>query len=160
MNQSDKEIANQKSKLRDFYRKERKFRFISDSWLHILSAAEFSEVKGRNIASYISYGVEPSTLEINKQLLASGANLFLPRLLKSKDLEWVPWFGQDNKLKKTGNFFEPIGEAVGITFDVKSIFIFPPFRVTLFVSHVILLYPGAFSTCKNPFTLLILVVAL
>ncbi len=118
MNQSDKEIAKQKSKLRDFYRKERKHRFLSDSWLHILSATEFSELKGKNIASYLSYDVEPSTVEVNKELLAAGANLFLPRILKSKDLEWVPWFGQENQLKKTGNLFEPIGEAVDIEFDV------------------------------------------
>jgi 5-formyltetrahydrofolate cyclo-ligase len=120
VNQSDKEIANEKSKLRDFYRKERKLRFISDSWLHILTVAEFidSPSKKQNIASYLSYDVEPSTIDLNKQILASGANLFLPRMLKNHDLEWVPWLGQENQLKKVGKFFEPIGDAVDIALDV------------------------------------------
>ena len=120
MNQSDKEIANEKSKLRDFYRKERKFRFISDSWLHILTSAEFtnSTSKKKNIASYLSYDVEPSTIDLNKQILASGANLFLPRMLKNHDLEWVPWLGQENQLKKVGKFFEPIGDAIDVALDV------------------------------------------
>jgi 5-formyltetrahydrofolate cyclo-ligase len=120
VNQSDKEIANEKSKLRDFYRKERKLRFISDSWLHILTAAEFIDLpsKKQNIASYLSYDVEPSTIDLNKQILASGANLFLPRMLKNHDLEWVPWLGQENQLKKVGKFFEPIGDAVDIPLDV------------------------------------------
>jgi len=120
VNQSDKEIANEKSKLRDFYRKERKLRFISDSWLHILTAAEFTDSpsKKQNIASYLSYDVEPSTIDLNKQILASGANLFLPRMLKNHDLEWVPWLGQENQLKKVGKFFEPIGDAIDIALDV------------------------------------------
>ncbi len=120
MNQSDKEIANEKSKLRDFYRKERKSRFISDSWLHILTSTEFTDSAGKkeNIASYLSYDVEPSTAEINKQLLASGANLFLPRMLKNHDLEWVQWLGREDQLKKVGKFFEPIGDAVDVELDV------------------------------------------
>jgi 5-formyltetrahydrofolate cyclo-ligase len=89
VSKDEKEIANLKSKLRDFYRKERKSRFISDSWLHILSAVEFTELKNNNIGSYLSYDVEPSTIDINKQILASGAKLFLPRMLKNNDLEWV-----------------------------------------------------------------------
>lgn len=42
-----------KSQLRKQYRKERADRFISDSWLHILSAKEFENIK--NVGSYISY---------------------------------------------------------------------------------------------------------
>lgn len=118
MSQNEKEIANQKSKLRDFYRKERKSRFIGDTWLHILNAVEFSELKRKNIASYLSYDVEPSTIEINKQILATGAKLFLPRMLKNNDLEWVPWNGQENQLKKVGKHFEPIGDAIDVALDV------------------------------------------
>ena len=118
MSQNEKEIANQKSKLRDFYRKERKSRFIGDTWLHILNAVEFSELMRKNIASYLSYDVEPSTIEINKQILATGAKLFLPRMLKNNDLEWVPWNGQENQLKKVGKHFEPIGDAIDVALDV------------------------------------------
>jgi 5-formyltetrahydrofolate cyclo-ligase len=120
VSQSEKEIANAKSQLRDFYRKERKSRFLSDSWVHILSAAEFADLKVKNmkIASYISYDVEPSTIDINKKLLESGANLFLPRQLKNEDVEWVQWFGEENQLKKVGKIFEPIGTAVEPALDV------------------------------------------
>jgi 5-formyltetrahydrofolate cyclo-ligase len=118
VSKDEKEIANLKSKLRDFYRKERKSRFISDSWLHILNTVEFKELKSNNIGSYLSYDVEPSTIDINEQILASGANLFLPRMLKNNDLEWVAWNGQENQLKKIGKFFEPIGEAVDVELDV------------------------------------------
>ena len=118
MSKDEKEISNLKSKLRDFYRKERKSRFIGDSWLHILNAVEFSELKNKNIGSYLSYDVEPSTVEVNKQILATGANLFLPRMLKNNDLEWVLWNGDENQLKKVGKFFEPIGDAVDVELDV------------------------------------------
>ena len=79
---------------------------------------EFKELKSNNIASYLSYDVEPSTIDINKQILKSGAKLFLPRMLKNNDLEWVAWNGQENQLKKVGKFFEPIGEAVDVELDV------------------------------------------
>ena len=65
---NDKEIANAKSKLRDFYRKERKARFITDSWIHILAASEFNNLPGKNIASYLSYDIEPSTSDIGFQM--------------------------------------------------------------------------------------------
>ena len=115
---NDKEIANAKSKLRDFYRKERKARFITDSWIHILAASEFNNLPGKNIASYLSYDIEPSTSDINSELLAKGANLFLPRLLNDKDLAWVQWFGDENQLKKIGKIMEPIGNPVDISLDV------------------------------------------
>ena len=112
MSKDEKEIANTKSQLRDFYRKERKARFIADSWLHILSAAEFTNSNSKNFASYLSYDVEPSTIDINKKLIQSGANLFLPRVLKNNDIEWVQWSGDEKQLKKVGKILEPIGTAV------------------------------------------------
>ena len=118
MSKDEKEIANTKRQLRDFYRKERKARFITDSWLHILSAVEFTDLTSKNIASYLSYDVEPTTIDINKKLLQSGANLFLPRVLKNNDMEWVQWLGEENQLKKVGKILEPIGAAVDVSLDV------------------------------------------
>ena len=99
-----------KSALRKQYRKERADRFISESWLHILSANEFKDVS--KIGSYISYEFEPETSDINQRIIFSGKTLFLPRLLKNNDLEWVSWDGDESKLEKSGKTLEPVGQAV------------------------------------------------
>jgi 5-formyltetrahydrofolate cyclo-ligase len=106
-----------KSALRKQYRKDRADRFISESWLHILSANEFKDVS--KIGSYISYDFEPETSDINQRIISSGKILYLPRLLKNNDLEWVTWDGDKSKLKKFGKTLEPVGEAVeNIELDV------------------------------------------
>ena len=98
-----------KSLLRQQYRRERHDRFIADSWLHILDAREFEGVK--TVASYSSYGDEPSTRDINAELIRRGVTLLLPRLLSNNDLEWVQWDGNENSLAAHGNFLEPHGFA-------------------------------------------------
>jgi len=105
-----------KAQLRKHYRKERQDRFMSESWVHILSAIEFKDVI--NVASYISYEFEPETSDINKKLLALGKKLFLPRVLKNNDLEWVGWDGSQDKLVKSGKTFEPTGETTNAALDV------------------------------------------
>jgi len=99
-----------KSALRKQYRKERADRFVSESWLHILSANEFKDVS--KIGSYISYEFEPETSDVNQRVISSGKTLYLPRLLKDNDLEWVAWDGDKSKLKKSGKTLEPVGAAV------------------------------------------------
>ena len=99
-----------KSALRKQYRKERADRFISESWIHILSATEFKDVS--KIGSYISYEFEPETSDLNQRVISSGKTLYLPRVLKDNDLEWVAWDGDKSKLKKSGKTLEPVGAAV------------------------------------------------
>ena len=99
-----------KSRLRRDYRNQRRERFIQESWLHILDATEFSSVA--RVASYISYGEEPSTTDINVELLRHGITLLLPRLLPDNDLEWVEWNGDENALVTNGKVLEPHGFAV------------------------------------------------
>jgi len=99
-----------KSRLRRDYRNQRRERFIQESWLHILDATEFSSVA--RVASYISYGEEPSTTDINVELLRRGIKLLLPRLLPDNDLEWVEWNGDENALVTNGKVLEPHGFAV------------------------------------------------
>lgn len=98
-----------KSQLRKQYRKERQDRFMKESWLHILTAKEVKNVK--NVGTYISYEFEPDTSDLNQQLIASGKRIFIPRLIKNNDLEWVSWDGRQENLKKSGKVFEPIGSA-------------------------------------------------
>lgn len=47
-------IRENKSQLRNRFRKERVDRFTEDSWIHIISANEIQGAK--NIATYLSYG--------------------------------------------------------------------------------------------------------
>ena len=90
-----------KAVLRKELRWQRTEHFIDGSWLHILECKEFIGVK--SVASYISYGVEPQTLDLNEALAAQGISVLVPRLLPNKDLEWVNWNGEK----------EQTGPAVG-----------------------------------------------
>jgi 5-formyltetrahydrofolate cyclo-ligase len=102
-------VGSPKSRLRQHYRQERRNRFMEESWLHILGAEEFSDAKV--VASYHSYGDEPGTVDINRELLIRGVTLLLPRLLPDNDLEWVRWDGSENSLAAHGNLQEPHGFA-------------------------------------------------
>jgi 5-formyltetrahydrofolate cyclo-ligase len=100
----------EKRLLRAALRRSREDNFISQSWIHII---ESPEIQGANvIASYISYGYEPETSDINAAIIASGKTLLLPRTLQNKDLEWVRWDGSTQSLKKNGKVLEPNGAAI------------------------------------------------
>jgi 5-formyltetrahydrofolate cyclo-ligase len=98
-----------KSLLRHQYRRERHERFMEESWLHILGASEFADVK--IVASYHSYGDEPGTSDINQELIKRGVTVVLPKLLPDNDLEWVRWDGSENSLAAHGKVLEPQGFA-------------------------------------------------
>lgn len=92
-----------KTQLRKELRWQRKEQFIDDSWLHILDCKEFNDVT--HIASYISYGFEPQTRDINSRLREEGRVVLVPRLLPDNDLEWVVWDGES---EPTGDAFTEI----------------------------------------------------
>ena len=110
-----------KSLLREQYRRERHERFIEDSWLHILDSREFANVKV--VASYYSYGDEPTTADINQELINRGITLLLPRLLADNDLEWVRWDGNENSLAAHGKVMEPHGFAVTDLAAIEAIIV-------------------------------------
>ena len=105
-----------KSELRNLYRRERADRFNTESWLHILSATELKSAT--NVASYISYEFEPETSDINQKLIEDGKKVFLPRLLENNDIQWVSWDGSLENLTKNEKIYEPIGDAVEVELDV------------------------------------------
>lgn len=116
----NKDLINQlKVQLRVKYRTQRIDQFIKESWLHLLSASEFTGKE--SVASYLSYEVEPSTEDINQKLIENGVSLYLPRTLINGDLEWVSWNGDPNNLKKVEKLFEPIGEATHPKLDVMIV---------------------------------------
>ena len=68
-------------------------------------------ITASTVASYFSYGVEPSTTEINKAILKAGKRLLLPRV-NGEHLDWIAWDGDESKLKVTKNLSEPTGTPV------------------------------------------------
>lgn len=98
-------MKSDKAALRKEMRWQRSEHFIESSWLHILSCAELKDVT--HVATYISYGVEPQTLDINSVLRDSGKVVLVPRLLPDKDLQWVVWNGESEAM---GEAFTDLGK--------------------------------------------------
>ena len=107
--------ADQKASLRRRLRAQREERYIEHNLLHLLDLPEISQANV--IASYSSYGYEPSTLALNEAIITSGKTLLLPRIA-GESLEWVQWLGDANQMQQRGNFQEPIGPSIS---DIQSI---------------------------------------
>ncbi|MBP7903194.1 MAG: 5-formyltetrahydrofolate cyclo-ligase [Candidatus Planktophila sp.] len=101
--------ADLKTNLRARLRAQREERYVEHNLLHLLKLPEISQAEV--IASYYSYGTEPSTLELNQAILEVGKRLLLPRI-NGKDIEWVQWNGSAETLQENGKFHEPVGEAL------------------------------------------------
>jgi 5-formyltetrahydrofolate cyclo-ligase len=99
--------AETKSKLRQQLRRQREERYVDHNLLHLLSLPEISSASV--IASYASYGSEPSTVELNQAIIAAGKTLLLPRV-NGEEIEWVSWDGKQSSLSPQGNIQEPIGD--------------------------------------------------
>ena len=108
-------ISSKKNELRTRYRRERHERYLESSFAFILESPEFS--KAATIASYISYGDEPSTFELNTAIIATGKVLVLPRV-SGTNIEWVIWNGDMSHLLESKRILEPIGDPL---VDVSSI---------------------------------------
>ena len=76
-----------KAELRKRYRAEREFLVVPSTWEHLISASEIKNAQV--VASYISYGLEPDTSELNAELKRLGKKVVTPRMLADKDLEWL-----------------------------------------------------------------------
>lgn len=59
---------------------------VSSDWSHLISAKEIQN--SQVIASYVSYGLEPDTSELNSELTRLGKVVVTPHMLEDKDLEW------------------------------------------------------------------------
>jgi len=104
--------ASEKSELRTRYRRERRERYLDHSFSYLSTSSEFS--KARVIASYLSYGDEPDTRELNESLVLAGKELHLPRV-NGENLEWVLWTGSSDQLapsKLSKQLLEPTGTAI------------------------------------------------
>lgn len=102
-------IAEEKTALRTRYRQERNARYIEHSFEHLATSSEFASASV--IASYRSYGDEPSTSELNKKLISLGKTLLLPKI-NGLALQWINWSGDETQLHKKKKIEEPVGEPI------------------------------------------------
>ena len=114
-----------KKELRERLRRERSQKFIPSNFNVILKSPEI--IAASTIASYFSYGVEPSTTEINQALLKAGKRLLLPRV-NGEHLDWVEWNGDESKLKVTKNLSEPIGTPIA-DLDLIDVIVVPALHI-------------------------------
>ena len=98
-----------KAQMRERYRRERREAFVPAIYSNVLSTPEV--MQATIIASYVSYGYEPSTLELNRALIKSGKTLLLPRVNQDR-IEWIYWDGDETKLVEKKKILEPLGDAV------------------------------------------------
>ena len=108
----DVNFQNEKSELRKRYRRERSEHAVNTPYSYLIDSKEISSA--RVIASYISYGDEPNTTELNQAIIAAGKKLLLPRMVEvngEPGLEWVSWNGDRQYLKERGRILEPMGPA-------------------------------------------------
>ena len=125
----DVNFQNEKSDLRKRYRRERSEHAVDTPYSYLIDSKEIASA--RVIASYISYGDEPNTLELNQAILAAGKKLLLPRITEDRGktgLEWISWNGDPQNLIARGRILEPTGSAE-IDLDQIDVVIVPALRV-------------------------------
>jgi 5-formyltetrahydrofolate cyclo-ligase len=118
-------MTDQKIALRDRARRERSQKFIPCNFNVILKAPEISSAS--TIASYVSYDLEPSTVEINEAFLRDGKTLVLPRI-NGDHLEWVKWNGEPDQLVSKKKIMEPLGEALKDLSQITAVIV-PALRI-------------------------------
>jgi 5-formyltetrahydrofolate cyclo-ligase len=103
-------LGEQKSLLRKKYRENRRDLRRDLPYTYLIECPEIQNAE--IVASYISYGDEPNTDELNRAILESGKKLLLPRItsdLQEPSLDWVFWNGDQEQLASRGKIFEPVG---------------------------------------------------
>jgi len=118
-------MTDQKIALRDRARRERSQKFISSNFNVILRTPEI--LAASTVASYISYDVEPSTVEINEAFLREGKTVVLPRI-NGEQLEWVTWNGDPNQLITRKKILEPLGDALTDLSHISAVIV-PALRI-------------------------------
>ena len=120
--------ASEKSDIRTRYRIERRERFVEYSFAQLADLDELASAT--NIASYVSYGDEPSTKELNSALLQNGKNLFLPRVI-GEELEWAQWTGESSEMapsKLSKKILEPTTASLSDLSQIQVIIV-PALRI-------------------------------
>lgn len=123
MNQS---LADEKKALRKRFREERSKKDPTGDWLHLLDSDEIQ--KSSIIASYISYGLEPSTQKLNKKIVESGKTLLLPKINEDLNINWIITTSDSEFIES--EVIRSLREPVGEIFDEEiEVFIVPAISV-------------------------------
>lgn len=101
-------VEHTKANLRESIRLRRRDNQSHFNLALLIDSPEFQSSKV--IASYRSFGDEPNTEELNQLIQRAGKMLLLPVRLSDNSLEFRNWDGDIEKLKRSGNVEEPIGE--------------------------------------------------
>ena len=117
--------SEEKAELRTRYRRERNERYTEHSFAHLVEIPEI--FIATTIASYVSYGDEPDTSQLNQALIAAGKTVLLPRI-SGDELEWVEWDGSHESLRAKKKIFEPTGEAISECYAVNVVIV-PALRI-------------------------------
>lgn len=103
----------------DIRKRIREARMNQSNRLAVSELFSAPEMKNANvIASYLSYGSEPDSSNINREIIDSGRKLLLPRMLSDKSLEFILWNGDEKALQTAGQIQEPTGESFSGAIDV------------------------------------------
>ena len=125
----DVNFAEQKSFLRKQSRQKRKELRHDLPYTHLMDSPEFKSAQ--LIASYISYGDEPKTDELNRAILDSGKKLLLPRIASHSEeplLDWVFWNGDPEQLASRGKIMEPVGPREN-DLDLLDVMVVPALHI-------------------------------
>ena len=117
--------ADMKESLRRRLRAQREERYVEHNLLHLLDIPEVSNANV--IASYYSYGTEPSTHALNEAIIASGKTLLLPRI-NGDLIDWVQWNGAPETLEPHGKFHQPTG-AIFTQLDAIDLVLVPALAI-------------------------------
>lgn len=85
----------------------------------LLAAPEFQQAKV--IATYYSFGDEPNTEKLNREILKMEKLLLLPALRPDRSLEFRLWDGEVSNLARNGNLSEPIGPKFANSIDLMIV---------------------------------------
>ncbi len=118
-------ISEEKSSLRTRYRQERNARYIEHTFEFLVNSPEFT--RATTIASYMSYGDEPDTYDLNRALIRAGKTLVLPRI-NGEQLEWVQWTGESENLHKAKKILEPVGPTIANIGKIEIVIV-PALRI-------------------------------
>jgi 5-formyltetrahydrofolate cyclo-ligase len=117
--------ADVKESLRRRLRAQREERYVEHNLLHLLDIPEVSNANV--IASYYSYGTEPSTQDLNAAIIAAGKTLLLPRI-NGDLIDWVQWDGAPENLEAHGKFHQPTG-AIFTQLDAIDLVLVPALAI-------------------------------
>jgi len=77
------------------------------------------------ICSFVSFGSEVSTKQLNDKILESGKTLCLPRIMGTRKMEMIEVNSHTTYVMNKYGINEPIGQSIQLTHEVNALCIVP-----------------------------------